>query len=106
MQSLYAFCRGIAKQFGRHNESCSLTCVVAPTFRFVYFARMPRYYFCLDADDDDDGIELANDDAAREAARDLFGQSIRDGDIKEGGTLLVRDATGRRVAKLAFSAEQ
>ena len=48
-------------------------------------------------DDDDDGIELADDDAAREAARDLFGQAIRDGAIKESGTLPVRDADGARL---------
>lgn len=67
---------------------------------------MPRYFFRFDGDDDDEGVELADDAAACEAARDMFGQAIREGEVKNGGNLVVRDASDRRVATLAFSAEQ
>ena len=39
---------------------------------------MPRYYFHVDGDDDE-GAELPNDAAAREQARETFGEMIRDG---------------------------
>ena len=67
---------------------------------------MPRYYFRFDGDDDDDGVEFADDAAACEAARDMFGQAIREGEVENGSNLVVRDASGRRVATFAFSAEQ
>lgn len=68
---------------------------------------MPRYYFRMDSDDsDDEGIELADDEMARGAARDLFGQAIREGEVRDGGNLIVRDAKGRQVARLSFSAEE
>ena len=66
---------------------------------------MPLYYFRLDGEDDEVGIEMTDDAAAREAARDLFGQAIRDGEIKGGASLMVNDRGGRQVAKLSFSEE-
>jgi len=63
---------------------------------------MTRYYCRLNGDDDDEGVELVDDATAREAARDMFGQAIRDGEVKHGGELLVSDAAGRRVARFSF----
>jgi hypothetical protein len=66
---------------------------------------MTGYYCRLNGDDDDEGVELVDDATAREAARDMLGQAIRDGEVKHGGELLVSDAAGRRVARFSFSEE-
>ena len=66
--------------------------------------KMPRYFF--HAPDDDEGTELPDDTAAREQARETFGQMIRDGSLPETGTMDVVDRAGRRVIRLSFSSEQ
>lgn len=62
---------------------------------------MPRYFF-HGPWADEVGEELANDDAARQAARDTLGQMIRDGD--EGRLHMeVIDDAGHRVLVLDFA---
>jgi hypothetical protein len=65
---------------------------------------MPRYYFhCVS--DDAEGADLPDDRAARDLARQTFGEMIRDGSVREGTHMEVVDAAGRRVARFNFSAD-
>jgi hypothetical protein len=65
---------------------------------------MPRYFFNIEGDDDD-GTELADDDAARVAARESFGTLITEGSVASGTSMEVLDATGRRVVALKYLEE-
>jgi hypothetical protein len=66
---------------------------------------MPRYYFHLHGDDDDEGMELPNDAAARNQARETCGMLIREGDLPARTEMKVVDEAGRRVALLKFSTD-
>jgi uncharacterized protein DUF6894 len=66
---------------------------------------MPRYYFHLDGDDDDNGSELPDDATARQQAQETFGAMIREGAVSGSALMEVMDGTGRRVVSLKFLTE-
>ena len=70
---------------------------------------MPRYYFHLRDDlsvDDEEGVELAGPDAARdfaiESARDLICASVRKGHLNLDHRLEVTDEGGEKVLTMTF----
>ena len=71
---------------------------------------MTRYFFHIEDGDstiaDEDGVDLRDDDAAREeailAVRDLVAEALRQGKILNGRAMRVTDAGGRDVAHVAF----
>jgi hypothetical protein len=65
---------------------------------------MPRYFFHLD-EDDLEGVVLPDDAAAHAAARQTFGEMIRENAVKNDARMRVCDADGRRVIMLRFLAE-
>ena len=65
---------------------------------------MPRYYFhCVD--DDTEGLDLPDDEAARAQARETFAALVGDDTVKSGGHMEVLDNQGRRVIKMTFQVE-
>lgn len=66
---------------------------------------MPRYFFYLDDDDGNGGLEYANDAAARQAAMETIGAIISEGAVRTETHMLVTDETGRQVVNLKFSAD-
>jgi hypothetical protein len=50
---------------------------------------MPRYFFYLDDDDGNGGLEYADDAAARQAAMHTLGAMISEGSVTTGAHLRV-----------------
>jgi hypothetical protein len=66
---------------------------------------MPRYFFYLDDDDGNGGLEYADDAAARQAAMETLGAMISEGSVTTGAHMRVTDQTGRQVVNLKFLAD-
>lgn len=65
---------------------------------------MPVYFFYLDDDDGNGGLEYADDAAARQAALETLGAMISEGSVRSETHMRVTDETGRQVVNLKFSA--
>jgi hypothetical protein len=72
----------------------------------AYCTTMPLYFFYVDVDDGDDGVEYRDDASARQAAMQTFGAMIGEGSIKTEPHMSVADETRRHVLSLNFSADQ
>jgi hypothetical protein len=67
---------------------------------------MPRYYFHLDEDADDGGLDLADDTVAHREAIEAFAMMIREGTVSVDSEMRVIDGTGRHVVSLRFSTKR
>ena len=63
------------------------------------------YYFHFGTRDEE-GTELADDAAAREQGRMMFGGLIHDGDVSGWAEMEVVGKDGRRVARFTYSSER